>query len=240
MNRTPDSDFSDQDLSEKDSSDEGPSDEISSDGDKRQDEERQDEERRAGLYARVSTGEDRQTPETQLFRLREYADRRGFAIAEEYVDKGSGLDSDRPEYQRLLQDARQRVFDVVLVWRYDRFARSTQALISALKEFQALGVDFISHQEQIDTTTPQGEMVFGFMASLAQFESSLISERVKAGMQRAKEEGTRVGRPPIPEDTQAEVQRLYTEEDVSINKISERLDISYGTAWNYVQEVKSE
>ena len=240
MNRTPDSDFSDQDLSEKDSSDEGPSDEISSDGDKRQDEERQDEERRAGLYARVSTGEDRQTPETQLFRLREYADRRGFAIAEEYVDKGSGLDSDRPEYQRLLQDARQRVFDVVLVWRYDRFARSTQALISALKEFQALGVDFISHQEQIDTTTPQGEMVFGFMASLAQFESSLISERVKAGMQRAKEEGKHVGRPPIPEDTQAEVQRLYTEEDVSINQISEQLDISYGTAWNYVQEVKSE
>jgi DNA invertase Pin-like site-specific DNA recombinase len=78
---------------------------------------------------------------------------------------------------------------VVLVWRYDRFARSTQALISALKEFQALGIDFISHQEQIDTTIPQGEMVFGFMASLAQFESSLISERVKAGMQRAKEEG---------------------------------------------------
>lgn len=235
MNRTSDSDLSDKDLSAKD-----PSDEDSSDGDKRQDEQRQDEQRRAGLYARVSTGEDRQTPETQLRHLREYADRRGFYVAEEYVDKGSGLDSDRPEYQRLLQDARQRVFDVVLVWRYDRFARSTQALISALKEFQALGIGFISHQEQIDTTTPQGEMVFGFMASLAQFESSLISERVKAGMQRAKEEGTRVGRPPIPEDTQAEVQRLYTEEDVSINKISERLDISYGTAWNYVQEVKGE
>ena len=94
MNRTSDNDFSDQDLSEKGSSDEKPSDESSSDGDKRQ-----HEQRRAGLYARVSTGEDRQTPETQLFRLREYADRRGFAIAEEYVDKGSGLDSDRPEYQ---------------------------------------------------------------------------------------------------------------------------------------------
>lgn len=235
MNRTSGSDASDKDFSGENSSEEDSSDESPSDGDKRL-----DEQRRAGLYARVSTGEDRQTPETQLRHLREYADRRGFAIAEEYVDKGSGLDSDRPEYQRLLQDARQRVFDVVLVWRYDRFARSTQALISALKEFQALGVDFISHQEQIDTTTPQGEMVFGFMASLAQFESSLISERVKAGMQRAKEEGKHVGRPPIPEDTQAKVQRLYTEEDVSINKISERLDISYGTAWNYVQEVKGE
>lgn len=81
-------------------------------------------------------------------------------------------------------------------------------------------------------------MVFGFMASLAQFESSLISERVKAGMQRAKEEGKHVGRPPIPDDTQVEVQRLYTEEDVSINQISERLGIAYGTARNYVQEVK--
>jgi DNA invertase Pin-like site-specific DNA recombinase len=182
-------------------------------------------------------------PKTQLQRLREYAGRRGFSVAGKYVDKGSGRDTDRPEYQRLMKGARRRDFDLVLVWRYDRFARSTQALISALKEFQALGVDFISHQEQINTTTPQGEIVFGFMASLAQFESSLISKRVKAGMQRAKEEGTRVGRPPIPEDTQAEVQRLYTlyiEEEVSINKISERLDISYGTAWNYVQEVKSE
>jgi DNA invertase Pin-like site-specific DNA recombinase len=186
----------------------------------------------------VSTGEDRQTSETQLQRLREYTDRRGFEATGEYVDIGGGRDEERPEYQRLLQDARQRAFDVVLVWRYDRFARSTQALIGALKEFQALGVDFISHQEQIDTTTPQDEMVFGFMASLAQFESALISERVKAGMQRAKEEGKHVGRPPIPEDTQAKVRQLHVEEDVSINQISERLDIAYGTAWNYVQEVK--
>lgn len=192
------------------------------------------------LYARVSTGEDRQTPETQLRHLREYAQRRGFSVAGEYVDEGSGRSEEgRPEYQRLREGARRRAFDIVLVWRYDRFARSTQALVNALKEFQALGVDFISHQEQINTTTPpQGEMVFGFMASLAQFESSLISERVKAGMQRAKEEGTHVGRPPIPEDTQAKVRQLYTEEDISINQIAERLGIAYGTAWNYVQEVK--
>jgi len=194
--------------------------------------------KRVALYARVSTGEDRQTPETQLRHLREYAERRGFSTSGEYVDEGSGRSEEgRPEYQRLREDARRRAFDVVLVWRYDRFARSTQALVNALKEFQALGVDFISHQEQIDTTTPQGEMVFGFMASLAQFESSLISERVKAGMQRAKEEGKHVGRPPIPEDTQEQVRRLY-EQDVSINQIAERLGIAYGTAWNYVQEVR--
>ena len=201
--------------------------------------EEDEQPRRAALYARVSTGEDRQTPETQLRHLREYAERRGFSVAGEYVDEGSGRSEEgRPAYQRLREGARRRAFDIVLVWRYDRFARSTQALVNALKEFQALGVDFISHQEQIDTTTPQGEMVFGFMASLAQFESSLISERVKAGMQRAKEEGKHVGRPPIPEDTQEKVRQLY-DQDVSINQIAERLDIAYGTAWNYVQGVKS-
>jgi DNA invertase Pin-like site-specific DNA recombinase len=171
--------------------------------------------------------------------LREYAEQRGFSVAGEYVDEGSGCSEERrPAYQRFRDGARRRAFDIVLVWCYDRFARSTQALVNALKEFQALGVDFISHQEQIDTTTPQGEMVFGFMASLAQFESSLISERVKAGMQRAKEEGKHVGRPPIPEDTQEKVRQLY-DQDVSTNQIAERLDIAYSTAWNYVQEVSS-
>ncbi|MCS4201724.1 recombinase family protein [Salinibacter ruber] len=197
-----------------------------------------DENCRAALYARVSTTDDRQNPETQLQRLRDYADRRGFSVADEYVDAGSGRNTDRPEYQRLMDDARQRAFDVVIVWRYDRLARSTQALISSLKEFQALGIGFISHQEQIDTTTPQGEMVFGFIASLAQFESSLISQRVKAGMQRAKEEGTHVGRPPIPEEKQEEIRRLYTKEDVSISQIAERVGVAYGTAWNYVQDIK--
>lgn len=136
-----------------------------------------------------------------------------------------------------MKDARGRQVDVVLVWRYDRFARSTQALIAALKEFQALGVDFISYQERVDTTTPQGEMVFGFLASLAQFESSLISERVKAGMQRAKEEGTHVGRPPISEEKQRAIRQLK-EDGVSINQISKKLGIAYGTAWNYVQETE--
>lgn len=195
---------------------------------------------RAALYARVSSTTGDQNPETQLRDLRQYAERRGFSVVGEFVDRASGRDEDRAGYQELLRAARQRAVDVIIVWRYDRFARSTQALVNALKEFQALGVDFISHQEQIDTTTPQGEMVFGFIASIAQFESSLISERVKAGMQRAKEQGKHVGRPPIPEDTQAEIQRLYTEEGISINQIAKRLDVSYGTAWNYVQEVKEE
>lgn len=197
-----------------------------------------DENPRAGLYARVSTNEDRQTTETQLQDLREYASRREFSVTDEYVDTGSGRSTDHPAYQRLMRDARKRALDVVLVWRYDRLARSMQALIGALKEFQALGVDFISYQEQIDTTTPQGEMVFGFMASLAQFESSLISQRVKAGMQRAKEEGKHVGRPSISEEKQDEIQRLHAEENISTSQIAERLGIGYGTAWNYIQDVE--
>ncbi|SDY80060.1 recombinase family protein [Hymenobacter psychrophilus] len=96
----------------------------------------------------------------------------------------------------MMAAAKKQQLDVVLVWRYDRFARSTQALFNALKEFQSLGVGFISYQENIDTTTPTGELVFHVMASLAQFESALISPRVRAGMARAKAQGKHTARPP--------------------------------------------
>lgn len=132
---------------------------------------------------------------------------------------------------------RKRQIDVVLVWRYDRFARSTQALVNALNEFRSLGVDFISYQENIDTTTPQGELIFSIMASLAQFESALISQRVKAGMARAKSQGKRVSRPPLSDVKQKRIQDLYKDK-VSIKQISKQLRISYGSAWNYVQQIK--
>ena len=192
-----------------------------------------DAAKRVAIYARVSTYDKGQDPETQLRQLREYAARRGFALTGEYVDFATGTTEERPHYRRLLAAARKREIDVVLVWRYDRFARSTQALIGALKEFQSLGVDFISYQEQIDTTTPQGEMVFTFLASLAQFESALISERVKAGMARARAQGKRISRPRIPEQVQERIRELRRQ-DVSINQISKQLSIAYGTAWNYV------
>ena len=154
-------------------------------------------QKRVAIYARVSTIDKGQDPETQLLALRDYAARRGLVPAGEYVDYASGMRDDRPQYQALLAAARKRHIDVVLVWRYDRFARSTQALVQALNEFHRLGVDFISYQENIDTTTPQGEMIFTVMASLAQFESALISERVKAGMARARAQGKRISRAPI-------------------------------------------
>ncbi len=193
---------------------------------------------RAMMSARVSTDDKRQDPETQLVQLRDYAQAREIEVVEEFVDYATGTTEDRSHYRRLFEAVRKGRVNTVLVWRYDRFARSTQALINALKEFQSRGVDFISYQEGIDTSTPQGEMVFTIMASLAQFESSLISDRVKAGMARAKAQGKRCSRPPITEDTRRQIERFH-QEGVSINQISKRLDIAYGTAWNYIQAYKN-
>jgi DNA invertase Pin-like site-specific DNA recombinase len=195
-------------------------------------------QKRVGIYARVSTVDKGQDPETQLLVLREYAERRDFVMVGEYVDYASGTREDRPQYQALFSAARRRQLDVVLVWRYDRFARSTQALVNALKEFHSLGVDFISYQEHIDTTTPQGELIFTVMASLAQFERALMSERVKAGMARAKAQGKRISRAPIARPLQRRIALLY-EQGISISQISKRLGIGYGTAWNYVQRLKA-
>ena len=119
------------------------------------------------------------TPRRSCWDCGKYAARRAFVVVGEYVDYASGTREDRPQYQALFSAARRRQLDVVLVWRYDRFARSTPALVNALKEFQSLGVDFISYQEHIDTTTPQGELVFTVMASLAQFESALMAFSVE-------------------------------------------------------------
>ena len=120
----------------------------------------------------------------------------------------------------------------MLVWRYDRFARSTQALVKPLMEFPALSVDFISHPENVGTTAPQGELVFGLMASLARFESSLIGEPVRAGM--ARTQGRRVSRPPLPGATRRRIGELCRE-GRSTNRIARELGIAYGTAWNQVK-----
>ena len=194
-------------------------------------------QKRVALYARVSTVDKGQDPETQLLVLREYAAQRALVPVGEYIDYASGTRDNRPQYQALLSAARKRQLDVVLVWRYDRFARSTQALVRALNEFHSLGVDFISYQENIDTTTPQGELIFTVMASLAQFESALISERVKAGMMRAKAQGKPISRAPLAAALQARIAALYAEGH-SIHQISTQLGIGYGTAWNYVQHAK--
>ena len=189
--------------------------------------------KRVALYARVSTLDKGQDPETQLVQLRQYAQARNFEVITEFIDYASGTTEDRTQYKLMMAAAKKRKIDVVLVWRYDRFARSTQALVNALKEFQSLGIDFISYQENIDTTTPTGELIFHVMASLAQFESSLISQRVKAGMARAKAQGKLISRPKISIQKQQELFELQ-KMGLSMNKISKKAEVAYGTVYNYL------
>lgn len=145
------------------------------------------------IYARVSTVD--QHCDLQLVDLRRYASER-FCRYYEYVDAGvSGAQRRRPQLDELMKGARQRLFDVVLVWKFDRFARSLKHLIDTLEEFGALGIDFVSYTESIDTTTPTGQLLFSVVGAVAQFERDLIVERVRAGMARARAVGKHVGRP---------------------------------------------
>jgi DNA invertase Pin-like site-specific DNA recombinase len=191
--------------------------------------------KRAVLYARVSTLDKNQDPETQLRQLREYATRRDFDVSHELTDYATGRDSDRPGLKSLWEIVRKRETDIVLVWRYDRFARSTHTLVNALNEFHALGVDFISLQEGTDTTTPQGKLVFAIMAGLAEFESSLISERVKAGMERAKAEGKRVNRPPV-NPRKIDRMRDLKAQGLSVRAIAKELGFSRSVVSKYTTE----
>jgi DNA invertase Pin-like site-specific DNA recombinase len=137
----------------------------------------------------------------QLRELREYCERRGFEIAGEYTDVGiSGSKDSRPELNRLMADAHKRRFDVVCVWRFDRFARSVSHLLRALETFNALGIAFVSLSEQMDTTTPTGKMVFTVLGAVAELERSLIAERVRAGLRNARAKGKKLGRPRLTVD----------------------------------------
>ena len=156
---------------------------------------------RAAIYARVSTIGHGQSPEMQVRELQEYCDRRGWQIAGEYVDVGvSGTKEKRPELDRLMADAHRRKFDVVVVWSFDRMARSVSHLLRVLETFNSLGIAFVSLREQIDTSTPAGKMIFTVLGAVAELERSLICERVRAGLRNAKAKGKRLGRPSISVD----------------------------------------
>ena len=162
---------------------------------------------KVAIYARVSTTNG-QDPEMQLRELREYADRRGWKIAGEYVDAGiSGAREKRPELDRMMADAHRRRFDAVVVWKFDRFARSVSHLLRALETFKALGIEFVSLSEQVDTSTPTGRMIFTVLGAVAELERSLIAERVRAGLRNARAKGKRLGRPPRVVD-RARIARL--------------------------------
>jgi DNA invertase Pin-like site-specific DNA recombinase len=156
-------------------------------------------EKRLALYFRVSTGE--QNLDLQLAELTEYAAFRKWPVIETYADKMSGAKDRRPALDRLMVDAKRGKFDAVAVWRFDRFARSTSHLLRALEEFAALGIDFVSLKESIDTSTPMGKMVFTVLAAVAELERSTIRERVLAGQRAARRRGVRFGRPTVEVDT---------------------------------------
>ncbi len=185
---------------------------------------------RAAIYARVSTSNNGQDPEVQLREVREYCQRRGWTIAGEYVDVGiSGTKEKRPELDRLIADAHRRRFDAVVVWKFDRFARSVSHLLRALENFGALGVEFVSLSEQLDTSTPTGKMVFTVLGAVAELERSLIVERVKAGLRNARAKGKRLGRPKKVVDA-ATVARLRAQ-GVGWRAIAEKLGVGVGTLY---------
>jgi len=181
---------------------------------------------RVALYARVSTTD--QSTDSQLLDLRRYVSERGWNIFKEYVDEGfSGTKDSRPALNELMNDAKKRRFDVVLVWRFDRFARSTKHLILALEEFKNLGVDFVSYQENIDTSSPLGSAIFTIISAVAQLERDIIAERVKAGLRRARENGKKLGRPQS--DVDRKQVRLLRSQGFSQRAIAAQLDISHST-----------
>src|SRR5665811_618595 len=183
---------------------------------------------RVALYARVSTlnGQD---PEMQLSELREYASRRGWRITREYVDQGvSGSKESRPELNQLMADAHQRKFDAVLVWKIDRFGRSLKHLVNALADLCAYGVAFISFRDNLDLSTPSGRLMFQIIGAMAEFERSLIQERVKAGLRNARAKGKKFGRPRA--DVDADRVFALRRDGLSWSQVCRILNVSKGSA----------
>jgi len=171
----------------------------------------------------------------QTRELREYCERRGWQVAGEYVDAGiSGAKDSRPELNRMMADAHQRRFDAVVVWKFDRFARSVSHLLRALETFNALGIAFVSLSEQIDTSTPTGRMVFTVLGAVAELERSLIAERVRAGLRNARAKGKRLGRPRVVLDAE-EIASLRAQ-GLGWKVIAKQLGHGVGTVMRMAQE----
>ena len=192
------------------------------------------------LYMRVST--IHQKPDLQADGLRRYAKRAGLEIAAEYLDVAvSGRKEGRPQLQSLMWAARNHEFDCVLVWKFDRFARSVAHLLSALDEFNHLGIRFISVQDQVDTGSPMGKAMFTIIGAMAELESSLISERVKAGMESARVRGKRLGRPATPSHLVGRIEELASTTEMSISQIQDVLKgrVSRSVVGEIVKGVRS-
>ena len=177
---------------------------------------------RTAIYMRVST--EHQKPDLQADGMRRYAAHADLEITTQYFDVAvSGRKEGRP-LQALMRAARNRDFDCVLVWKFDRFARSVTHLLRALEEFNHLGIRFISVQDQIDTQSPMGKAMFTIIGAMAELESSLISERVKAGMEAARARGKRFGHPVTPPYMVARIEEKARTTDLSIRQIHREFD----------------
>jgi DNA invertase Pin-like site-specific DNA recombinase len=178
------------------------------------------------IYGRVST--DGQSVDLQVNELREYAARRGWQIIEEYLDVGvSGAKESRPALNRLMADARQRRFDILLVWKIDRFGRSLKHLVNSLAELESVGVAFVSLRDSLDLSSPAGRLMAQLLGAISEFERSLIVERVRAGIRNARNKGRRLGRPRLEVDG-GRIARLRAN-GASLRGISEQLGISVGS-----------
>ncbi|MCP4254566.1 MAG: recombinase family protein [Candidatus Scalindua sp.] len=177
------------------------------------------------IYVRVSTKE--QNVDMQLNDLERYVKERGLNVFKIYKDNGvSGTKETRPALNDLMNDARKRKFDTVLVWRFDRFARSTKHLVTALYDFRNLNIDFISYQENIDTSSPLGEAIFIIISAMSKLERDIIADRVQGGLRKARAKGKKLGRPNSDIDISKVIK--YKEQGKSIRVIAKELGLSRG------------
>lgn len=191
--------------------------------------------KKVAIYCRVSTTD--QNIETQLTDLRRYSYSRGWIIHKEYLDIGvSGSKENRPSLDALMTDSRQKLFDIILVWRFDRFARSSRHLALALDEFGHLGIDFVSYNEHLDTSGAMGKAMFTIIGAMAELERGIISERVRAGLRRAREKGKVFGRPRV-EIPQEKLRDMQTR-GYSVRKMSMALGIARSTVQDKLAELK--
>jgi DNA invertase Pin-like site-specific DNA recombinase len=188
--------------------------------------------KRIAIYARVSTAD--QHPETQLLDLRLMAKQRGYEVVHEYTDIISGAKSRRPGLDQLLADARRHRFDIVLVAAFDRVARSVRHFLEVLDELNRLGIEFVSFRENIDTGGPLGRAMVVIVGAIAELERSLIVERVKAGMRRAKLEGRQIGRKPLDIDREQVVRDRFS--GMSLSQVAKKHRISRASVCRLMKE----
>jgi len=192
---------------------------------------------RVGLYCRVSTID--QNCELQIRELREFCLRRGWTISGEFIDHGvSGAKDSRPELDKLMKSARRREWEICVVWRFDRFARSVKHLVMALEEFQSLGIGFVSYQEALDTSTPIGKAMFTIIGAMAELERNVVRERVRAGVRNARRNGKQLGRKRVVFDRSRVVE--LRDGGATVREIATTLGIGRGTVQRFLAQNPSE